>query len=88
MVNIKCFDPNQIKINKKSYKNVFINFIKSIRNLLFPTDDSNYILEKCKKMWTKIKDLITSKTNNSDNYDKKFTKIKFNSEDDLEFRKP
>ena len=25
MVNIKCFDPNQIKINKKSYKNVFIN---------------------------------------------------------------
>ena len=56
--------------------------------MLFPTDDSNYILEKYKKMWTKIKDLITSKTNNSDNYDKKFTKIKFNSEDDLELRKP
>ena len=56
--------------------------------MLFPTDDSNYILEKYEKMWTKIKDRSTSKTNNSDNYDKKYTKIKFNSEDDLELRKP
>ena len=56
--------------------------------MLFPTDDSNYTLEKYEKMWTKIKDRITSKTNNSDNYDKKYTKIKFNSEDDLELRKP
>ena len=34
-------------------------------------------------MLSKFKDLIRSITNNSDNYDEKYMKIKFNSDDDL-----
>lgn len=34
-------------------------------------------------MWDKIKDLVRSLSNKSDNYDNKYMKIKFNSEDDL-----
>ena len=32
---------------------------------LVPTDESKYILEKYEELWNKIKDLIKSKTNNS-----------------------
>ena len=35
------------------------------------------------KIWSKMKDLIRSKNNNSDKYGEKYTKIKFNSDDDL-----
>ena len=34
------------------------------------------------KLWNRIIDLIRSKTNNSNNYDEKYMKIKFNSDDD------
>ena len=34
-------------------------------------------------MLSKIRDLIRSKTKNSDNYDKKYMKIKFNSCEEL-----
>ena len=33
----------------------------------------------------KVRNLIRSKTNKSSNYDEKFMKIKFNSDDDLSF---
>ena len=38
-------------------------------------------------MWSKIRDLIRSITNNSDDYDEKYMKIKFNSDDDLPLNK-
>ena len=34
-----------------------------------------------------LKDLIRSVTNKSDNYDEKYVKIKFNSDDDLHLKK-
>ena len=43
-----------------------------------------------KKVWKtmeKIRDLIWSITNNSDNYDKKYMKIKIDSDDDLPLKK-
>ena len=40
-------------------------------------------MKKCKELWSKIRDLIRFITNNSDDYDKKYVKIKFNSNDDL-----
>ena len=48
--------------------------------MLVPTDESKYILEKCIELWTKIKDFISSKTNNSNDYNEKYMKTKFNSE--------
>ena len=38
---------------------------------LVPTDKSKEILKKCEEQWTKIRVLITSKTNNLDDYDEK-----------------
>ena len=50
---------------------------------LVPTDESKDIIKKYEERWNKIWDFIRSITNNSDNYDEKYTKIKFNSNDDL-----
>ena len=36
-----------------------------------------------KKLWNKIRDLIRSITDNSENYVEKYMKIKFNSDDGL-----
>ena len=54
---------------------------------LVPTDESKDLLRKYKELWNKIKDLIRSITNNSDKYDEKCTKIKFNSDDNLSLKK-
>ena len=54
---------------------------------LVPTDDSKDLLRKYKELWNKIKDLIRSITNNSDKYDEKCMKIKFNSDDNLSLKK-
>ena len=47
-----------------------------------------FLLIKAKKktyedMWSKVRDLIRSITKNSDDYDEKYMKIKFNSDDEL-----
>ena len=39
------------------------------------------------KLWCKVKDLIRSVTKNSDNYDKKYMKIKFDSDNNLPLNK-
>ena len=40
-------------------------------------------VKKNEELWSKIKDLIRSITKNSDDYDEKYMKIKFDSDDDL-----
>ena len=39
------------------------------------------------ELWNHFKYLIKSKNNNSDDYDKKYNKIKFNSDDDIPLEK-
>ena len=51
--------------------------------MLVPTDESKEIMKKCEELWTKIRDLIRLETDNSDEYDEKYMKIKFNLDDDL-----
>ena len=46
------------------------------------TDESKDTLKTYEKLWNRIIDLIRSKTDNSNNYDEKYMKIKFNSDDD------
>ena len=41
------------------------------------------IIKKYKELWSKIRDFIRSITKNSDDYDEKYTKIKFSSNDEL-----
>ena len=40
-------------------------------------------IKKYEELWSKIRDLIRSITKRSDDYDEKYMKIKFNSDDEL-----
>ena len=51
------------------------------------TDKIKAILKTYEKLWTKVKGLIRSISNNSDNYDEEYMKIKFNSDDGLPLKK-
>ena len=44
-------------------------------------------LKTYKELCDKIRDLVRSISNNSDDYDQKYMKIKFNSDDDLPSQK-
>ena len=46
---------------------------------LVPTNESKEKRKTYEELWSKIWDLIRSITKNSDNYDKKYMNIKFNS---------
>ena len=54
---------------------------------LVSTDERRETVEKYEELWNKIRDLIRSITDNSDNYDEKYMKIKSNSDDDLSLKK-
>ena len=44
-------------------------------------------IKKYEELWSKIRDLIRSMNKNSDDYDEKYMKIKFNSDDELPLNK-
>ena len=50
---------------------------------LVPTNKTKDILKKYEELWDNIKDLTKSKANNLGDYDKKYMKIKFNSDGNL-----
>ena len=51
---------------------------------LVPTNENKI---KYEELWSKLRDLIRSITKNSDDYDEKYMKIKFNSDDELPLNK-
>ena len=119
IIDIENFDPNNIKIDEKSYKNILIHYIKYVTikeyvkmyginplHLIFwyvngyfeeinrnkyltlaPTNESKEKFKKYERLWIKIRDLIISITNNSNDYDERYMKIKFNSDDELPLNK-
>ena len=118
---IKNFDSNNIKIDEKSYKNIFIyhigyvtikdsKYVKIISlNLLYlifnkvneyleeideskyltlvPTNESKEKIKNYEEILIKIRDLIRSLTKNSDDYGKRYMKIKFYLDDELPLNK-
>ena len=54
---------------------------------IFPANESKEIIKKYEKFWSKIRDLIRSISKNSDDYVQKYTKIKFDSDEDLSLNK-
>ena len=80
-----------IKINRVNHIYLIISKIngyieESNKNkylTLVTTEESVDTLKKHEELWNKNGDLIKSITSSSDNYDKKYSKIKFNSDDDL-----
>ena len=55
--------------------------------MLVPTNVCKEIIKKYEERWDKIRDLIRSITQNSDDYEEKNMKIKFDSDDDLPLNK-
>ena len=54
---------------------------------LVSTNKSKEMVKKYKDLWSKIKDFIREITKNSDDYDEKYVKIKFNLDDDCPLNK-
>ena len=48
-----------------------------------PTNENKEIIKKYEKLWSKIRDLISSITKNSNDYDEEYMKIKFNLGDEF-----
>ena len=54
---------------------------------LIPTNEGKDTFKKHEKVCSKIKDLSRSINHNYDDYDEKYTKIKFNSDDDFPLKR-
>ena len=63
-------------------KNNEINYL-----ILVPTNERKETIKKDEELWIKIRDLIRSVTKNLDDYDEKYMKIKFDSDDILPLNK-
>ena len=50
---------------------------------LVRTNESKEIINQYEELWCKIRDLIRSVTKNSNDYDEKYMKTKFNLDDEL-----
>ena len=55
--------------------------------MLVPTNESKGKIKKYEELWSKIRDLIRSITKNSNDYDEKYMKMKFDSDDELPLNK-
>ena len=55
---------------------------------LVPTNESKEIIKKYEELWNKIRDLIRPITKKLDDYNEKYKKIKFNSDEKLPLNKP
>ena len=61
--------------------------INKRKQTLVPTNKSKEKIKKYEELWSKIRDLRRSITKRSDDYDEKYVKIKFNSDDKLPLNK-
>ena len=121
IINIEKFDPDNIKIDQKSNKNILIYYIgyvtiKDSKHVkiyrvnplylifnngngyfeeingdkyltLVPINESKEKIKRYEELWSKITDLIRSITKKSNDYDKKYMKVKFNSDDEFHLNK-
>ena len=119
IINGKDFDPNNIKIDEKTYKDIYIYYIGYVTIktdlqiysvnplylifikvngyfeeingnkylMLVPTSESKEKIKKYEELWIKIRDIIRSITKDLDVYDKKYIKIKFDSDNELPLHK-
>ena len=84
-VKINSVDPLYLIVSKVNGYFEEINGNKYLT--LVPTNESIEIIKKYEELWSKIRGLIRSITKKSDNFDEKYLKIKFDSDDDLPLNK-
>ena len=78
-VNINCMSPLYLIFNK--INGYFEEINGSKYSTLVPTNESKEKIKKYEELWSKIRDLIEPITKKSDGCDKKYMKIKPNSND-------
>ena len=84
-LNIYSLNPLYFIFNKVNGYFEEINENKYLR--LVPTNENKEKIKKYGELWSKIRDLIRSVTKNLDDYDEKYMKIKFDSDDILPLNK-
>ena len=84
-LNIKSVNPLYLIFRKVNGHFEEINKNKSL--MLLSTNESKEKNKKYEELWSKIRDLIRLITRNSDDYNEKYMKIKFNSDDELPLNK-
>ena len=84
-MKINSVNPSYFIINKVNGNFEDINKNKYLT--LAPSNESKEKIKKYEELRSKIKDLIRSVTKNADNYDKKYIKIKINSNGELPLNK-
>ena len=68
--------------------NGYLEYLNGNKYLtLVPIDESKEKIKKYEELWIKIRNLIRSITKISDDYDEKYMKIKFNSDEKLPLNK-
>ena len=80
---IKIYSVNPLYLIPNKVNGYFEEINKNKYLTLVPTNVSKEKIKKYEVLWSKIRDLIRSLTKNSDDYDEKYMKIKFNSDDHL-----
>ena len=85
-LKINIVNPLYFIINKVN--GYFKEINKSKYLTLVPINQSKEIMgKKYEGLWSKIRDLISSITKNSDDYDEKYIKIQFNLDEELPLNK-
>ena len=84
-------DSKYVKINSVNPLYLIFNevngYFKEINGNIYltlvPTSENKAKIKRYEELWSKIRDLIRSVTKNSDDYDEKYIKIKFNLDNEL-----
>ena len=84
---VKIYSVNPLYLIFRNVNGYFEEINKSKYLTLIPTYESKEKTKKYEELWSKIRDLIRSITKNSDDYDEKYMKIKFTSDEELPLNK-
>ena len=80
---IKIYSVNPLYPIFRNVNRYFEEIYKNKYLTLVCINESKGKIEKYEELWSKIRDLIRSIIKNADDYDKKYLKTKFNSDDKL-----
>ena len=84
---VKINSANLLILTFSKVNGYFEEINKSKYLMLVPTEEKKKKKRKFEELWSKIRDWVSLITKNSDDYDEKCVKIKFNSDNELPLNK-
>ena len=85
--DLKIYNVNTLYLVFGNVNGYFDEINENKYQTLIPTNQSKEKIKNYEELWIKIRDLIRSITKNLDDYDEKYMKIKFDSDDNLPLNK-